>query len=86
MMEQRQIQSDFNVTDNRTVEGYAVVFESESENIGWREIIHKGAITEETIKNSDIFAKFNHDSNKILARSKYGNGSLLIEVDDNGVR
>lgn len=85
-MEQRQIQSNFNVTDSRTVEGYAVVFESESENIGWREVIHRGAITEETIKNSDVFAKFNHDSNKILARSKYGNGSLLIEVDDNGVR
>ena len=85
-MEQRQIQSNFNVSYSRTVEGYAVVFESESENIGWREIIHKGAITEETINNSDVFAKFNHDSNKILARSKYGNGSLLIEVDDNGVR
>ena len=86
-MEERKIQSNFNIEgESRTVEGYAVVFESESEDLGWREIIHKGAITEETIKNSDVFAKFNHDSNKVLARSKFGNGSLLIEVDDNGVR
>ena len=85
MEEQRQIQSDFQI-ESRIVEGYATVFESESENIGWIEVIHRGAITEETIKNSDVFAKFNHDSNKILARSKYGNGSLLLEVDDNGLR
>ena len=84
-MEKRQLQSNFKI-DSRTVEGYASVFESESENIGWIEIIHRGAITEETIKNSDVFAKFNHDNNKILARSKYGNGSLLLEVDDNGLR
>lgn len=84
-METRKLQSDFKV-DSRTVEGYAVCFESQSEDLGWIEVIHKGAITEETIKNSDVFAKFNHDSNKILARSKYGNGSLLLEVDDNGVR
>lgn len=84
-MEQRQIQSNFNI-ESRTVEGYATVFESESENLGFIEVIHRGAITEETIKNSDVFAKFNHDSNKILARSKNGNGSLLLEVDDNGLR
>lgn len=86
-MEKRQLQSNFTIeSESRTVEGYASVFESESENIGWIEIIHRGAITEDTIKNSDVFAKFNHDNNKILARSKYGNGSLLLEVDDNGLR
>lgn len=84
-METRQIQSEFNI-DSRTVEGYATVFESESENLGFIEIIHRGAITEDTIKNSDVFARFNHDKDKILARSKYGNGSLLLEVDDKGLR
>lgn len=65
-METRQAQTKFEVSsESRTVQGYAVVFESESENIGWREIIHKGAITEETIKNSDVFAKFNHNSDKV---------------------
>lgn len=87
MKEIRQIQSNFKVdNESRTVEGYAVCFESPSENIGWVEVIHRGAITEDTIKRSDVFAKFNHDDNKILARSKNGEGSLLLEVDDNGVR
>lgn len=87
MTEIRQIKSEFNVdNESRTVEGYAVVFEKESENIGWIEVIHRGAITEETIKESDVLAKFNHDSNKVLARSKNGVGSLLLEVNDSGVR
>lgn len=84
-METRQIQSDFSLND-RTVEGYATVFESPSVNIGWTEIIHRGAITEDTIKNSDVLAKFNHSDDKILARSKNGSGSLLLEVDDKGLR
>ena len=84
-MEKRQINSEFK-TDNRTVEGYATVFNSPSENIGFIEIIHKGAITDETIKNSDVLAKFNHNDDKVLARSKKGEGSLLLEVDEKGLR
>lgn len=85
-METRQIQSNFKTDENRTVEGYAAVFESPSEYIGWTEIIHRGAITQETINNSDVLAKFNHNDEKVLARSNKGNGSLLLEVDDNGLR
>lgn len=86
-MEIRKIQSDFKTSeDSRTVEGYAVVFESPSVDLGWTEIIHRGAITEETIKESDVLAKFNHDDSKVLARSKNGEGSLLLEVDEAGVR
>lgn len=72
--------------ESRRVEGYAVVFDSPSENMGFIETIKRGAITDETIKNSDVFARFNHDDNKILARSKYGAGSLSLTVDDIGVR
>lgn len=71
---------------SRRVEGYAVVFDSPSENMGFIETIHRGAITEETIKQSDVLARFNHDPNKILARSKYGSGSLSLTVDDIGVK
>lgn len=84
-MEVRNINSEFKNTD-RTVEGYAAVFDSPSEYIGWTEIIHRGAITDETIKKSDVFAKFNHNDEKILARSKYGEGSLLLEADEKGLR
>lgn len=87
MEELRQIKSDFKIdSESRTVEGYAAVFDTPSEYIGWTEIIHRDAITDDTIKNSDIFAKFNHQDDKILARSKYGVGSLLLEVDDKGLR
>lgn len=72
--------------EDRTVTGYAAVFDSPSEDLGFTEVIHRGAITEETIKNSDVLAKFNHSDEKILARSKYGDGSLLLEVDDKGLR
>lgn len=84
-METRELNTDF-ATNDRTVEGYAVVFDSPSEYIGWTEIIHRGAITEDTIKNSDVFAKFNHNDEKVLARSNKGDGSLLLEVDEKGLR
>jgi hypothetical protein len=67
-MEKREIRSDFKFdSESRTVEGYAAVFESPSEYIGWTEVIHRNAITDDTIKNSDIFAKFNHADDKVLA-------------------
>lgn len=85
-MELRQIDANFKLSEDRTVEGYATVFESPSQYIGWVETIHRGAITEETIKESDVLAKFNHNDEKVLARSNKGNGSLLLEIDDNGLR
>ena len=72
--------------NSRKVEGYAVVFDSPSENMGFIETIRKGAITEDTIKNSDVLARFNHNPEKVLARCKYGSGSLQLVVDDIGVR
>lgn len=87
MKELRQINSQFKTNEeDRTVEGYATVFEKPSEYIGWIEVIHRGAITEDTIKNSDVLAKFNHNDDKVLARSNKGSGSLLLEIDDNGLR
>lgn len=69
----------------RTVSGYAVRFESESVNMGFVEIIHRGAITEDTIKASDVFALLNHQENTVLARCNRGTGSLTLTVDDDGV-
>ena len=85
-MEKRNINSEFQVDESRTVTGYAIMFESPSEDLGFIEVIHKGAVTDETIKNSDVFAKLNHNDEKVLARSKFGQGSLLLEVDDKGLR
>ncbi len=71
--------------ESRIVSGYAVKFDSDSQNIGWIEQIKKGAITEETIMNSDIFARLNHNEDTVLARSRYGEGSLALELREDGL-
>lgn len=63
----------------------AVVFDSESQNLGFYETISRGAITDDTIKNSDVFAKLNHNDNDVLARSRYGVGTLFLELRDEGL-
>lgn len=78
--------SEVRASDNRTVDGYALVFNSLSENLGgFREQILPEAIAN-VIERSDIFALFNHDSDKVLARSRYGKGSLSLIADDKGLR
>lgn len=72
--------------DSRTVEGYAVVFNSQSEDMGFYETINPSAITEDVLKRSDTFCLFNHDQDKVLARSKYGTGSLQLQLDEQGLK
>ena len=73
--------------DNRHIEGYAIVFNSLSTDLGgFREIIEPTAITDELIKNSDILCLMNHDIKKgVLARSYQGRGSLKLEIDEHGL-
>ena len=73
--------------ENRHIEGYAIVFNSLSNDLGgFREIIEQGAITDELIKNSDILCLMNHDIKKgVLARSYQGRGSLKLEIDEHGL-
>ena len=69
----------------RVIEGYAVRFNEESQNLGFTEVIDRGAITQEVIDNSDIYCLSNHDPNKVLARSRYGKGSLHLELREDGL-
>ena len=73
------------MTIRRTIEGYAAVFNSESEDMWFIEIIHPQAITQDAINNSDIFALFNHSDERVLARSKNGLG-LSLKVDGRGLK
>lgn len=84
-IEKRGGELQIEVSD-RLVSGYAVVFGTWSNDLGFYEMILKGAITDETIKRSDVICKLNHDDQKVLARSKYGEGSLILEVDDKGLK
>ena len=72
--------------ESRHVEGYAMLFDVESEYLGFYEVIERGAITQELVESCDIFATFNHDENKIFARSNKGEGSLKLTVDDKGLK
>ena len=74
-------------SESRHIEGYAIVFNSLSNDIGgFREIIEQGAITEELIKNSDIICLMNHDIKRgVLARSYHGRGSLKLDIDEHGL-
>ena len=81
----RQIRIDSDA-EARTISGYAAVFNSESNDLGFYEIIAPGAITEDTIMRSDVVATLNHDPEKVLARSKYGKGTLHLNVDERGLK
>ena len=70
---------------SRHIEGCAIVFNSSSVDLGFREIIESTAITQELIDNSDIYLNFNHDDNKILGRWNKGQGSLSLELREDGL-
>ena len=77
--------------ESRTIEGYAIVFGVESRILSdywdnYREIIEQGAITEERLKEMDIKMTMYHNREKILARSKNGEGTLKLTVDEVGVK
>ena len=71
---------------SRHIEGYALMFDTQSEYIGFYETIERGAVTQEMVDACDVFATFNHDMNKIFARSNMGKGSLTLTVDDTGLK
>ena len=81
-LEIRQIQED-----SRTVEGYAVVTNSESRDLGgFVEVIAPEALEGDIIQRSDVLALLDHNQSRgVLARSKYGKGSLTLEVDEKGL-
>lgn len=72
--------------ESRQVEGYALVFGKESRDLGgFTEIIEPEAL-EGILDKSDILCLLNHNEERgILARSKYGKGSLSLFVDSTGL-
>ena len=87
MKEIRLGDSATSTSENRHIEGYAIVFNSLSNDLGgFREIIEPTAIDDELIKNSDIVCLKNHNIKLgILARSYHGRGSLKLEIDEHGL-
>ena len=81
----RSITNGFDV-ENRHITGYGILFESESVDMGFIEVIKRGAVTQEQLDSSDIFIYFNHNPEEVLARSINGVGSVKLVVDERGVK
>lgn len=73
--------------ESRDVEGYALLFNTTSRNLGgFVERIEPDAMNG-VIEHSDIMAVLNHDNSRgILARSRFGVGSLTLSVDERGLK
>lgn len=80
---------DISLSDgqSRHITGYSVVFNTRSRDLGgFYEIIAPTAITQDLIDRSDVVMNYAHDDNLILARSRNGEGTLTLTLDDNGLR
>lgn len=87
-IERRNYKNEIRSVDenSRTVEGYAAIYNSDSEDMGFIERIAPGAF-DGVIEISDVFALLNHNEERgVLARSKYGNGSLTLTLDERGLK
>lgn len=87
-MDKREIYLKNNVEIRNNEEGKPTIisgfipYESKSFDLGFIEIIKKGAFTK-TIKEADIRCLWNHDSKYVLGRTK--SGSLTFEEREDGV-
>ena len=69
-------------TNGRTVSGYAIRFNEDSAFMGFTERISPSALPASMLENADIFAYFNHDWGKVLARTP---NSLKLDLRSDGL-
>ncbi|HZK46777.1 MAG TPA: HK97 family phage prohead protease [Atopostipes sp.] len=81
------------IISERTIEGYAIVFNQWSEIMYdpegkrfFREKISQSAVTDELINRSDIKALVEHNRERLLARYNKGKGTLVLTIDEHGLR
>lgn len=68
---------------SRTISGTAIVFNSRSVDMGFREVVCPGAVTETLSDGSNKLLLNNHDTSQVLGSTRSGN--LKITTDSNGV-
>jgi uncharacterized protein len=89
-LETRTNQTTFEIrevegTDGMTFEGYASVFNSESEDLGgFRETVAPGAFKRSLQSRNDIKMLFNHDTGAILGSTR--SGSMTLVEDERGLK
>lgn len=83
-MENKEIRTrTLPTTDSNTVEGYALNW-NEYDMGAFVERIDPNALGD--LRSYDIHALYNHDYDRVLARSKYGEGTLALEQDAEGLK
>lgn len=72
--------------ESRRVEGYALLFDVQSDGLSFREVILREAL-EGVLEKSDVFALLNHDQSRgILARWRCQPVTLYLEIDTRGLK
>ena len=69
-------------SDDMVLEGYAAVFNIETDLRHFREVIKPGAFDD--VMTDDVRALINHDPNLILGRTE--NGTLMLSTDERGLK
>lgn len=75
--------------ESRKVEGYALLFDTESKPMYGGELVERIVSTalDGTLERSDVLCVVNHNPERgVLARFRNGGGSLTLTVDDKGLR
>src|SRR5580698_6854255 len=71
--------------DGKSIEGYAAVFNSLSEDLGgFREVILPGAFKRALDDSDDILCVLNHDKTQLLGRTS--SGTCEVSQDEVGLR
>lgn len=79
--EVRAVETD----DGPVIEGYAAVFDRDSEELfGFTERIQRGAFAKTLKERPDVRALWNHDHGQVLGRTK--SGTLELEEDEVGLK
>lgn len=84
-LEVRAGQPNSTLGDGNTVYGRAITYEVPSDNLQFVEIIHRGAVDDKLLQNSDVYARVNHSDDYIVARWNKGKGSLHLENREDGL-
>jgi HK97 family phage prohead protease len=72
-------------TEQMIVEGYAIVFNSESRNLGgFTETINPDALDGALERNNDVLALYGHDYQNVLGRQSAG--TLELQKDERGIK
>ena len=75
--------------ESRHVEGYALLFNTDSQPMWGGDLIERIAPTalDGVLERSDVLCLMNHDERRgVLARWRMGEGSLKLEVDAKGLK